>query len=61
MNGSLIKRPKLKPLSPEARISRLPLPLEELAGALQDKIHQEIKKSRLVKTLRSKKILSYCL
>lgn len=61
MNGSPIKRPKLKPLSSKARISRLPLPPEELAGALQDKIHQEIRKSRLGKTLRSKKILSYYL
>jgi hypothetical protein len=48
--GSVIKRVEVKavppPLSYEARMSRKPLPPEALAGALQDRVHKEVRRAR---------------
>jgi DNA-binding transcriptional regulator YiaG len=53
--GTAVKKPELKPLSPEAIASRLPPPPEDLVGALQDTIHREVGRSRPAKTTRSRK------
>jgi DNA-binding transcriptional regulator YiaG len=53
--GKAVEKPKLKPLSPEAITSRLPLLPEDLVGALQDTIHREVGRSRPAKTTRSRK------
>lgn len=53
--GKAVEKPKLKPLSPDSMASRLPLPPDELVGALQDSIHQEVGRSRPAKTTRGRK------
>ncbi len=41
-------------LSAEAKAARMPLPPEELVGALNDSIHKSIGKARAAKTIRAK-------
>jgi hypothetical protein len=53
--GKAVERPTLKPLSPEAIVSRLPSPPEDLVGALQDPIHREVGRYRPAKNTRSRK------
>jgi len=45
-------RNKLKDLSPEEKEARKPLPPEILANALHGKVHTEVKKVRLAKTIK---------
>lgn len=50
------RRPlELTPLSPEAQEARRPLSPDELAGALQDRVHRDVARGRAARTVRSKR------
>ncbi|RUT03419.1 hypothetical protein DSM106972_050580 [Dulcicalothrix desertica PCC 7102] len=53
--GNAPNKPKLLPLSQEARLSRAPQKPEDLVDALQDKVELEVKRSRPVKAAKSQK------
>lgn len=53
--GKAAEKPKLNPLSPEAIVSRLIPPPDELVEALQDPVHREVGRSRPAKTTRGRK------
>jgi DNA-binding transcriptional regulator YiaG len=52
--GNAPTKPKLDRLSPAAEMSRVPPNPADLVDALQDSIHQEVGKSRVAKSMRSR-------
>jgi DNA-binding transcriptional regulator YiaG len=52
--GNAPTKPKLGQLSPAAEMSRVPPNPADLLDALQDSIHQEVGKSRVAKSVRSR-------
>lgn len=46
------RTPKLTPLSIEAQEARRPLSPDELSGALQDRVHQDVGRARPVRAVR---------
>ncbi len=49
------KRPRLSPLSPQARSSRVPMKPADLANALQDTVHRDVGRSRVARTVRTRR------
>ncbi len=47
--------PELAPLSAAARAERMPPSPEERVGALHDTVHREVERSRVARTVRSKR------
>ena len=53
--GNAHPKPQLAPLAPAAVAARMPANPADLVDALQDPIHREVGKSRLAKSVRSRK------
>ncbi len=53
--GNARAKPQLAPLAPAAVAARIPANPADLVDALQDPIHHEVGKSRLAKSVRSRK------
>ncbi len=53
--GNAHTKPQLAPLAPAAAAARIPANPADLVDALQDPIHREVGKSKLAKSVRSRK------
>lgn len=53
--GNARTKPQLAPLAPAAAAARIPANPADLVDALQDPIHREVGKSKLAKSVRSRK------
>ena len=53
--GNAHTKPQLAPLAPAAVAARMPANPADLIDALQDPIHREVSKSKLAKSVRSRK------